>query len=79
MEVIASEQDYRATIPSTIDTTAQLYWNIALLNQQMTYQAASLDVAGRRWRRLSPGSERESGPARCCRRGRRSSAGRISC
>ena len=44
-EAIASEQDYRATILSTIDTTAQLYWNIALLNQQMTYQAASLDIA----------------------------------
>ena len=28
-EAIASEQDYRATILSTIDTTAQLYWNIA--------------------------------------------------
>ena len=39
------EQDYRATILSTIDTTAQLYWNIALLNQQMAYQAASLDIA----------------------------------
>lgn len=44
-EAIASEQDYRATILSTIDTTAQLYWNIALLNQQMAYQATSLDIA----------------------------------
>jgi NodT family efflux transporter outer membrane factor (OMF) lipoprotein len=44
-EAIASEQDYRATILATIDTTAQLYWNIALLNQQMDYQASSLDIA----------------------------------
>ena len=44
-EAVASEQDYRATILSTIDTTAQLYWNIALLNQQMAYQATSLDIA----------------------------------
>ncbi|WP_142502513.1 TolC family protein [Klebsiella sp. 2680] len=44
-ETIASEQDYRATILSTIGTTAQLYWNIALLNQQMAYQTVSLDIA----------------------------------
>jgi len=44
-EAISSEQDYRATILSTIGTTAQLYWNIALLNQQMAYQKTSLDIA----------------------------------
>lgn len=44
-EAISSEQDYHATILSTIGTTAQLYWNIALLNQQMTYQNVSLDIA----------------------------------
>lgn len=44
-EAMASEQDYRATILSTIGTTAQLYWNIALLNQQMAYQTVSLDIA----------------------------------
>jgi len=44
-EAISSEQDYRATILSTIGTTAQLYWNIALLNQQMAYQEVGLDIA----------------------------------
>lgn len=44
-EAISSEQDYRATVLSTIDATAQLYWNIALLNQQLAYQKASLDIA----------------------------------
>lgn len=44
-EAVASEQDYHATILSTIDTTAQLYWNIALLNQQMAYQEVSFDIA----------------------------------
>jgi len=44
-EAAASEQDYRTTRLATIDTTAQLYWRIALLNQQMRYQQSSLEVA----------------------------------
>ncbi|MGS2874919.1 TolC family protein [Enterobacter huaxiensis] len=37
-QAAASEQDYRATILSTIGTTAQLYWRIALYNQQIRNQ-----------------------------------------
>ncbi|MCS3430269.1 TolC family protein [Klebsiella sp. BIGb0407] len=44
-DAISSEQDYQATILSTIDTTAQLYWNIAMLNQQVDYQKSSLEIA----------------------------------
>jgi len=44
-EAISSAQDYQAIALSTIDTTAQLYWNIALLNQQIVYQKSSLDIA----------------------------------
>ncbi|WP_058910648.1 TolC family protein [Entomohabitans teleogrylli] len=44
-EAVASEQDYQATVLSTIDTTAQLYWTIALQNQQLDNQRASLRIA----------------------------------
>lgn len=41
----ASEQDYQATVLSTIGTTAQLYWSIALANQQIKNQQKSLEIA----------------------------------
>lgn len=44
-EAIASEQDYQATVLSIINTTAQLYWNIALLNQKITNLIASEQIA----------------------------------
>jgi efflux transporter, outer membrane factor (OMF) lipoprotein, NodT family len=44
-EAIASQQDYDATVLSTIGTTAQLYWSIALYNQQIDNQQASLTIA----------------------------------
>ncbi|KIQ49803.1 RND transporter [Citrobacter rodentium] len=44
-QAVASEQDYRATVLSTIGTTAQLYWRIALYNQQIRNQRAALTIA----------------------------------
>lgn len=44
-QATASEQDYRATVLSTIGTTAQIYWTIALLNQQIGNLRDSLDIA----------------------------------
>ncbi|MEY0303097.1 efflux transporter outer membrane subunit [Providencia manganoxydans] len=44
-EAIASEQDYQATVFSIINTTAQLYWTIALLNQKITNLIASEQIA----------------------------------
>lgn len=41
----ASEQDYQATVLSTIGTTAQLYWSIALANQQIKNLKKSLEIA----------------------------------
>ncbi|MGG4608408.1 TolC family protein [Providencia sp. Me31A] len=44
-EAIATEQDYHATVLTVINTTAQLYWNIALLNQQISNLTASQKIA----------------------------------
>lgn len=44
-QAIASEQDYEATVLSTIGTTAQLYWRIALYNQQIGNQKAGLAIS----------------------------------
>lgn len=44
-EAIATEQDYHATALVVINTTAQLYWNIALLNQQIDNLIASQKIA----------------------------------
>ncbi|WP_049010428.1 TolC family protein [Citrobacter koseri] len=44
-EAIASAQDYDAVILSTISTAAQLYWSIALYNQQVRNQRESLSIA----------------------------------
>lgn len=44
-EAIATEQDYHATTLAVINTTAQLYWNIALLNQQINNFIASQKIA----------------------------------
>lgn len=41
----ASEQDLHATALSLIGTTAQLYWQIALLNQQISNMQRSLTLA----------------------------------
>ena len=41
----ASEQDYHATVLSTIGTTAQLYWRIALYNQQIRNQRDGLTIS----------------------------------
>ncbi|MCU6312730.1 TolC family protein [Enterobacter cloacae subsp. cloacae] len=41
----ASEQDYRATVLSTMGLTAQLYWRIALYNQQIRHQRDGLTVS----------------------------------
>lgn len=43
--VKASEQDKQATALLLIGTTAQLYWQIAKLNQQIDNQQQSLDIA----------------------------------
>lgn len=43
--VKASEQDKQATALTIIGTTAQLYWQIASLNQQITNQQQSLTIA----------------------------------
>jgi NodT family efflux transporter outer membrane factor (OMF) lipoprotein len=44
-EAVASAQDYDATVLSTIGTTAQLYWSIALYNQQIRNQRAGLAIS----------------------------------
>ncbi len=44
-EAVASEQDYHATVLSTIGTTAQLYWRIALYNQQIRNQRDGLAIS----------------------------------
>lgn len=44
-EAVATEQDYHATTLVIINTTAQLYWNIALLNQQISNLNASQRIA----------------------------------
>ncbi|KNC95635.1 TolC family protein [Trabulsiella odontotermitis] len=44
-EAVASEQDYDATLLSTIGTTAQLYWSIALNNQQIRNQLAGIAIS----------------------------------
>ncbi|MBK4715086.1 MULTISPECIES: TolC family protein [Tenebrionibacter/Tenebrionicola group] len=44
-QVQASEQDYQATVLSTIGTTAQLYWTIALNNQQISNLKKSQQIA----------------------------------
>jgi NodT family efflux transporter outer membrane factor (OMF) lipoprotein len=44
-EAVASEQDYDATVLSTIGTTAQLYWSIALYNQQICNQRAGIAIS----------------------------------
>lgn len=44
-EAIATEQDYHATVLTIISTTAQLYWNIALLNQEIINLTASQKLA----------------------------------
>lgn len=44
-QALASEQDYHATVLSTIGTTAQLYWRIALYNQQIRNQRAGLAIS----------------------------------
>ncbi|KFB98738.1 RND efflux system outer membrane lipoprotein [Trabulsiella guamensis ATCC 49490] len=44
-EAVASEQDYDATVLSTIGTTAQLYWSIALYNQQIRNQRAGIAIS----------------------------------
>lgn len=44
-EAVASAQDYDATVLSTIGTTAQLYWSIALYNQQIRNQQAGIAIS----------------------------------
>lgn len=44
-EAVASEQDYHATVLTTMGTTAQLYWRIALYNQQIRNQRAGLAIS----------------------------------
>ncbi|EHG7610882.1 TolC family protein [Citrobacter sedlakii] len=44
-EAVASEQDYHATMLSTQGTAAQLYWRIALYNQQIRNQRAALTIS----------------------------------
>lgn len=44
-QAVASAQDYDATVLSTIGTTAQLYWNIALYNQQIRNQQEGLAIS----------------------------------
>ena len=44
-QAVASEQDYYATVLSTIGTTAQLYWRIALYNQQIRNQRDGLAIS----------------------------------
>ena len=44
-EAIATEQDYHAVALTIINTTAQLYWNIALLNQQIKNYTESQKLA----------------------------------
>ncbi|EPL9569283.1 efflux transporter outer membrane subunit [Providencia rettgeri] len=44
-EAVATEQDYHATTLVIINTTAQLYWNIALLNQQIKNLTVSQEIA----------------------------------
>lgn len=44
-EAVASEQDYDATVLSTIGITAQLYWSIALYNQQIRDQRAGIAIS----------------------------------
>ncbi|MCP1631061.1 NodT family efflux transporter outer membrane factor (OMF) lipoprotein [Citrobacter amalonaticus] len=44
-EVVASEQDYHATVLTTMGTTAQLYWRIALYNQQIRNQRDGLAIS----------------------------------
>ncbi|STB68623.1 cation efflux system protein [Citrobacter freundii] len=44
-EAMAGAQDYEATILSTIGTTAQLYWSIALYNQQIRNQREGLVIS----------------------------------
>lgn len=41
----ATEQDRQETVLSLIGTTANLYWQIAKLNQQLCYQQAALDIS----------------------------------
>ncbi len=54
-EAIATEQDYHATALVVINTTAQLYWNIALLNQQIDNLIASQKIAEKASSKLSHG------------------------
>ncbi|HAT1588777.1 TPA: TolC family protein [Citrobacter farmeri] len=44
-EAVASEQDYHATVLTTMGTTAQLYWRIALYNQQIRNQRDGLAIS----------------------------------
>lgn len=44
-EAVAGVQDYEATILSTIGTTAQLYWSVALYNQQIRNQREGLVIS----------------------------------
>ena len=44
-EAVASEQDYHATVLTTMGTTAQLYWRIALYNQQIRNQRDGLVIS----------------------------------
>lgn len=44
-EAVASEQDYQATVLTTMGTTAQLYWLIALYNQQIRNQRDGLAIS----------------------------------
>ncbi|MEI2682338.1 MULTISPECIES: TolC family protein [Erwinia] len=44
-QAVASAEDYQATVLSTIGTTAQLYWNIALYNQQIRNRQQSLAIS----------------------------------
>ncbi|HCD7253862.1 TPA: TolC family protein [Citrobacter farmeri] len=44
-EAVASEQDYHATVLTTMGTTAQLYWRIALYNQQIRNQRDGLGIS----------------------------------
>lgn len=44
-EAVASEQNYHATVLTTMGTTAQLYWRIALYNQQIRNQRDGLAIS----------------------------------
>lgn len=44
-EAVASEQDYHATVLTTMGITAQLYWRIALYNQQIRNQRDGLAIS----------------------------------